>query len=61
MDIRAAMTSSTDHTVEHAIELLERALAILDNEHLLIAAAKIDDVRHDLRRSTGQVACLAPS
>jgi hypothetical protein len=36
-------------TVEHALELLGRALSILDDENLLVAAAKVDEVRTTLR------------
>lgn len=41
---------AADDTVEHALELLGRALAILDGENLLVAAAKVDEVRTTLRK-----------
>jgi hypothetical protein len=41
----------SESTVEHALQLLDQAMTILDNEDLLIAAAKVDDARNFLRRS----------
>jgi hypothetical protein len=53
--------SGTGQSVEHAIALLDQALIILDSEHLLIVAAKVEDARTALQRVTGGVACLSPS
>ena len=36
-------------SVEHALDLLDQALSILDEENLLVAAAKVDEVRTTLR------------
>jgi|GEM_PF-2865718 len=38
--------------------LLDRAVALLDAHDMPIAAAKIDEVRWEVQRSTGKVACL---
>jgi len=57
----AAHTLEPENTVEHAIDLLDRALTILDSENLLIAAAKVDDARNSLRCATGRVASFPPS
>ncbi len=46
--------AGTDETVEHALELLDQALVILDGEDLLVAAAKVDDARNALRKSAGK-------
>ena len=48
--LRAEDTRIED-SVEHALELLDQAITILDGEDLLIAAAKVDDVRNALRKS----------
>lgn len=37
------------HSVEHALDLLGQALSILDGENLLVAAAKVEEVRTNLR------------
>ncbi len=44
--------------VEQALVLLEQALAILDDEDLSVAAAKVDEARWAVHRATGKVACL---
>jgi hypothetical protein len=46
--------SSAEDTVEHALDLLDRALTILDGEHLLVAAAKVDDARNAVRQSANK-------
>ncbi len=43
---------ATEDTVEHALELLDQALTILDGEDLVIVAAKVDDARNALRKSS---------
>jgi hypothetical protein len=42
-------SDAAEDTVEYALELLGRALIILDGENLLVAAAKVDEVRTTLR------------
>ena len=64
MDIRAAFAKSQTSTVgsiEHALALLDQALSILDSERQLVAAAKVDDVRHQLREVMNKAGCLLPS
>jgi hypothetical protein len=44
--------------VQQALCLLDRALDLLDANDLPIAAAKIDEARWEVQRSTGNVTCL---
>lgn len=46
-----ATTLHIGDSVEHALELLDQALSILDGEDLLIAAAKVDEARNSLRKA----------
>jgi len=46
--------SKPEDTVEHALDLLDQALTILDGEQLLVAAAKVDDARNALRQAANR-------
>lgn len=57
MDMQSASMQSAskpEDTVEHALDLLDQALTILDGEHLLVAAAKVDDARNALRQAANR-------
>lgn len=47
--------------VEHALGLLSRAIMILDRENLPIAAAKVDEARCAIRRTTPKLHALFPA
>ncbi len=44
----AANFGAGNDTVEHVLDLLGQALSILDDENLLVAAAKVEDARTTL-------------
>ncbi|KUR77881.1 hypothetical protein [Novosphingobium sp. Fuku2-ISO-50] len=47
--------------VEHALGLLSRVITILDRENLPIAAAKVDEARCAIRRTTAKLHAVAPT
>ncbi|WP_420382928.1 hypothetical protein [Novosphingobium sp.] len=57
MHFDAAAFDGGNDTVERVLDLLGQALSILDRENLLIAAAKIDEVRSALRDFAGPGQC----
>lgn len=54
----ASKPSARRADLDQMLGLLDRAVALLDAHDMPIAAAKIDEVRWEVQRSTGKVACL---